>query len=78
MPTHGEKRLADQREEIFHTNHGWISIDEFYDLPELTEDDLDEDLLGPDYLERQHGESFDHYKKRLHDINEYNDREVDE
>lgn len=74
MPTHGTKRVNQGKEEIFHHAYGWISVAEFYDLmPELSSDSEDEPELEPDFIGRQSGESFDHYRHRLRDMNEYSE-----
>ncbi|MEG1585273.1 MAG: hypothetical protein RR346_00200 [Bacteroidales bacterium] len=72
MPTHGTKRLLQGKEQIFHHTYGWISVEEFYDLmPELNMDSEADPELEPDYISRQSGESFNHYKQRLREVNEY-------
>lgn len=76
MPTHGTKRLNLGKEEIFHHSYGWVSVREFYDLMSELKDDSETDpQLEPEYMSRQSGESFEHYRSRIKEIHEYPDEE---
>lgn len=72
MPIHGSKRMLGETEQIFHSQYGWISLDEFFDLtPDPTEDPEETFEQEPEYLSRLSGESFDHYEKRIRENREY-------
>lgn len=74
MPTHGSKRMHDGEEQIFHRTYGWMGTGEFYDLvPEDESSFEDSPDLEPDYISRQSGESFEHYKHRVRDLNDYSE-----
>ncbi|MGL4293982.1 MAG: hypothetical protein ACRCSQ_10445 [Bacteroidales bacterium] len=74
MPTHGTKRIFEGEDQVFHHSYGWISAREFYDLvsgrDDHTEDSPD---LEPDYVSRQSGESHEHYKHRIQEMQDYSD-----
>lgn len=72
MPVHGSKRVNHGKEEVFHDKYGWISISEFYDATPFNEDDSENEIENePEYLSRQSGESFDHYRERIKDVRDY-------
>lgn len=74
MVTHGTKRFHQGKEQIFHHTYGWISVEEFFDLmPDSDQSSEGEPELEPEYLSRQSGESFDHYHKRLREMDEYSE-----
>ena len=74
MVTHGTKRFEHGKEQIFHHTYGWITAEEFFDLMpgNETTDDNDQEF-EPDFMCRQSGESFEHFRDRLKDINEYSE-----
>ena len=73
MPTHGTKRNTGVQEEIFHVNYGWVSATEFFDLPEMSIVDEEDILIEPDFLQRQSGESSEHFKHKIRDVNDLKD-----
>ena len=62
MPTHGTRRYKNGAEELFHSQYGWVSVQDFYDLlPNYNEED--ELRVEPDYFARQTGESITTYHR---------------
>jgi hypothetical protein len=75
MVTHGSRRIADGKEQFFHSQYGWLSAQEFFDAAPATESgDADHASdLEPDYIARRAGESASHFNSRIRDIEDYRD-----